>query len=77
MYAGIISLDGNRVRFKVRDWKTMLALRVLSTRIREVIAQALKTPKKELSADHKQWLGLFLQVLEAKKKPDSSEYITM
>ncbi|EZF69302.1 hypothetical protein H105_08155 [Trichophyton soudanense CBS 452.61] len=77
MYAGIISLDGNRVRFRVRDWKTMLALRVLSTRIREVIAQSLKTPKKELSADHKQWLGLFLQVLEAKKKPDSSEYITM
>ncbi|KAG5208188.1 RNA helicase, ATP-dependent DEAH box, HrpB-type [Trichophyton interdigitale] len=77
MYAGIISLDGNRVRFKVRDWKTTLALRVLSTRIREVIAQALKTPKKELFADHKQWLGLFLQVLEAKKKPDSSEYITM
>ncbi|EFQ97819.1 pre-mRNA-splicing factor ATP-dependent RNA helicase prp22 [Nannizzia gypsea CBS 118893] len=77
MYAGVISLDGNRVRFRVRDWKTMLGLRVLSTRIREVIAQALKTPKKELSADHKQWLDLFLQVLEVKKKPDSSEYITM
>ncbi|KAM5443923.1 putative RNA helicase [Microsporum ferrugineum] len=77
MYAGIISLDGNRVRFKVRDWKTMLGLRVLSTRIREVIAQTFKTPKKELSADHKQWLDLFLQVLEVKKKPDNPEYIAM
>ncbi|KAK2857300.1 hypothetical protein FQN49_004837 [Arthroderma sp. PD_2] len=77
MYAGIISLDGNRVRFKVRDWKTMLALRILSTRIREVIAQALKTPKKELSSDHKQWLDLFLQVLMVKKKPDNSEYIAI
>ncbi|KAF3491166.1 uncharacterized protein GIQ15_00683 [Arthroderma uncinatum] len=77
MYAGIISLDGNRVRFKVRDWKTMLALRVLSTRIREVIAQALKTPKKELSSDHKQWLDLFLQVLAVKKKPENLEYTMM
>ncbi|EEP76013.1 conserved hypothetical protein [Uncinocarpus reesii 1704] len=42
IYSGVVSIDGNRIRFSMKDWKTMIALKALSTRIRDVLAQIFR-----------------------------------
>lgn len=59
MYSGVISIDANRVRFAVRDWKAMLALKVLSTRIREILAGTFRDPNRRLSYKQQQWIDIW------------------
>jgi ATP-dependent RNA helicase DHX29 len=64
MYAGIIAIDGNRVRFSVEDWKSMLAVKILSTRVRDILSLTLRNPQKLLALSDKQqkWLEIWQQV---------------
>lgn len=62
MYSGIISIDANRIRFAVRDWKAMLALKILSARIREILAGTVRDPQKVLSYKQQQWVGIWQQI---------------
>lgn len=55
-YAGVITLDGNRARFAVSDWKTMLVIKTMRTRLREIMTQSFKSPGKPLSELQAQWL---------------------
>lgn len=59
MYSGVISIDANRVRFAVRDWKAMLALKVLSTRIREILTGTFREPHRRLSYKQQQWIDIW------------------
>ncbi|KAI0407761.1 helicase associated domain-containing protein [Xylaria palmicola] len=59
MYAGVIILDGNRARFSVPDWKTLLVLKTLRTRLRDILARSFKTPGKLLSAQQEKWLDVW------------------
>lgn len=62
MYSGVISIDANRIRFSVRDWKSMLALKVLSARIREILAGTFRDPHKVLSYKQRQWIDIWQQI---------------
>ncbi|PGH33280.1 hypothetical protein GX50_03891 [[Emmonsia] crescens] len=62
LYAGIIAIDGSRIRFAVRDWKSMLALKALSTRIRNILSFNIRNPRKELTPDQQGWIDLWQQV---------------
>lgn len=62
MYSGVISIDANRIRFAVRDWKAMLALKILSARIREILAGTVRDPQKMLSYKQQQWVGIWQQI---------------
>lgn len=62
MYPGVISIDANRIRFSVRDWKSMLALKLLSSRIRDILAGTFRNPQKALSYRQQQWVGIWQQV---------------
>ncbi|GIJ98894.1 hypothetical protein Aspvir_001016 [Aspergillus viridinutans] len=62
MYAGIVSIDANRIRFAVRDWKAMLALKILSARIREILAGTVRDSQKMLSYKQQQWVGIWQQI---------------
>ncbi|OJJ31738.1 hypothetical protein ASPWEDRAFT_118185 [Aspergillus wentii DTO 134E9] len=62
MYSGVISIDQNRVRFAVRDWKYMLALKVLSARIRDILAGTFRDPQKVLSYKQQQWIEIWQQI---------------
>lgn len=55
-YAGVITLDGNRARFAVSDWKTMLVIKTMRMRLREIMTRSFKSPGKPLSALQAQWL---------------------
>lgn len=59
MYAGVVVVDGNRLRIKVKDWKTMAVLKVLRARFREVLARMLKYPGRDLGAKWGRWMQIF------------------
>ncbi|KAI0473028.1 helicase associated domain-containing protein [Xylariaceae sp. FL0804] len=62
MYAGVLILDGNRARFSVPDWKTMLVIKMLRTRLREILARSFKMPGKLLTAQQEKWLDTWQKI---------------
>ncbi|KAL4869998.1 hypothetical protein BDV12DRAFT_166832 [Aspergillus spectabilis] len=64
MYAGILSIDSNRIRFSIRDWKSMVAIKFLSSKIREILAGFFKDPSMPLSYKQKQWMGIWEGVFQ-------------
>ncbi|KAL2872276.1 putative ATP dependent RNA helicase [Aspergillus lucknowensis] len=59
MHSGILSIDFNRLRFSVRDWKAMLAIKLLSTRMREILAAMVRDPQVALSYKQRQWMEIW------------------
>ncbi|KAL8902085.1 MAG: hypothetical protein Q9207_004881 [Kuettlingeria erythrocarpa] len=62
MYAGVIVIDGNRVRFSVGDWKLMLAIKTLRQKLRQLTAQVFRDPGLKLSPQQETWLGIWERV---------------
>ena len=58
-YAGVVVIDGNRVRFAVPDWTGMLVLKNLRRAIREIVAQGIKSPGKQLSETQEAWFEVW------------------
>jgi len=68
LYAGVIVIDGNRLRFKVRDWKTMLALKTLRGKMKEVLARVFRAPGKELTGRNRAVMEIVRRVLEQRRR---------
>jgi ATP-dependent RNA helicase DHX29 len=51
MHAGVIAIDSNRLRFAVKDWKTMLALKTLRGKLEELVDWAVENPKMAIPAE--------------------------
>ncbi|KAJ5591716.1 Helicase C-terminal [Penicillium hispanicum] len=68
MYSGVISIDANRIRFAVRDWKSMLALKILNARLRDLLASTFRNPHRPLSYKQQQWLEIFQQIFAQARK---------
>ncbi|KAK6388607.1 hypothetical protein LTR65_007763 [Meristemomyces frigidus] len=68
MYAGVIVIDGNRLRYKVRDWRTMIVLKTLRAKLKEVLARLFKAPSKELTGKHQLWMEVVEKMFERQKK---------
>lgn len=68
MYPGVIVIDGNRLRYKVRDWKTMIVLKTLRTKLKEVLARLFKAPGKELIGKHHMWMETLEKMLVRERK---------
>ncbi|KAI9851725.1 MAG: hypothetical protein M1838_002940 [Thelocarpon superellum] len=62
MYAGVIILDGHRLRFSVTDWKIMLAIKMLRTRLRDIMVKTFRSPGKPLTIQQGKWLGLWQKI---------------
>lgn len=62
LYSGVISIDANRIRFALRDWKSMLALKILNSRLRDLLASTFKNPHRPLSYKQQQWLDIWQQI---------------
>jgi ATP-dependent RNA helicase DHX29 len=67
MYAGVITLDDGRVRFKVRDWRTMVALKVLRTKIQEALSRTYRNTGVSLSPIDAKWLSIWQQIVASRK----------
>lgn len=59
MFSGVIVLDGNRARFALPDWKTMLVLKVIRTRLKEVLTRSFKQPGKLPTPQQERWLEMW------------------
>ncbi|KAL7623572.1 hypothetical protein AAE478_007255 [Parahypoxylon ruwenzoriense] len=62
MFAGVIILDGNRARFSVPDWKTLLVIKVLRARLRDLLTRSFRMPGKLPTAQHEKWLDVWQRV---------------
>ncbi|KAI1633335.1 P-loop containing nucleoside triphosphate hydrolase protein [Biscogniauxia mediterranea] len=62
MYSGVLVLDGNRARFSVPDWKTMLVIKVLRARLRDLLTRSFKMPGKLPTAQQEKWLNVWQKV---------------
>ncbi|TPX16559.1 uncharacterized protein E0L32_003853 [Thyridium curvatum] len=62
MYSGVLILDGNRARFAAPDWKTMLVIKVLRSRLREMLTRSFKQPGKLPTAQHERWLDAWQRI---------------
>lgn len=63
MYSGVIVIDGNRIRFSVDDWKTMVAIKQLRTQIQEIMSQSFCDPSRDISVFQQQWLDMWQDVI--------------
>lgn len=68
MYAGVLILDGNRARFAVSDWKTMLAIKTMRARLRDILTKSFKTPGKALTAQQQKWMDLWQKIFSQEFK---------
>ncbi|RAL15062.1 putative ATP dependent RNA helicase [Aspergillus homomorphus CBS 101889] len=66
MYSGVISIDANRIRFSIRDWKSMLALKLLSARLRDILQATFREPQKLTYPSYKQqqWIAIWQRIFE-------------
>lgn len=62
LYSGVLILDGNRARFAVSDWKTMLVMKVLRARLRDLLTRSFKSPGKLPTAQHERWLEVWQRI---------------
>ncbi|KAH8200147.1 hypothetical protein TruAng_005659 [Truncatella angustata] len=62
MYSGVIILDGNRARFSVPDWKVMLVIKVLRSRLRDILTRSFKMPGKLLTPQQEKWLDVWQRI---------------
>ncbi len=62
MYSGVLVMDGNRARFSVSDWKSMLVIKVLRARLREILTRSFKNPGKLPTAQHLRWLDAWQRI---------------
>ncbi|KAK8108700.1 helicase associated domain-containing protein [Apiospora sp. TS-2023a] len=62
MYSGVLVLDGNRARFSVPDWKTMLVIKVLRTRLRDILNRSFKMPGRLLTEQQEKWMGVWQRI---------------
>ncbi|KAM0248259.1 hypothetical protein ACHAQJ_009525 [Trichoderma viride] len=72
LYSGVIVLDGNRGRFAVPDWKTMLVIKVLRTRLRELLNRAFKQPGKLLTAQQEKWFDVWQRLFSQEFNQDKT-----
>jgi ATP-dependent RNA helicase DHX29 len=68
MYAGVFILDGNRARFAVSDWKTMLVIKILRSRLRDILTRSFKSPGKPLTAQQQKWMEVWQKIFSQEFK---------
>ena len=73
MYSGMIIIDGNRIRFSVDDWKTMLAMKVLRTQLRQIMAQSFRKPGRSLSQDQRSWLDIWQKIVSSRANAQAQQ----
>lgn len=65
LYAGVLALDSNRLRFSLRDWRTMMAVKILRSKLKDLLTKWFKNPGKALSPSQQQWLQIWQRSLGA------------
>jgi ATP-dependent RNA helicase DHX29 len=62
MFSGIFIVDGNRARFAAPDWKTMLAIKALRSRLRELLSRSFRQPGRLPTPQQERWLEVWQKI---------------
>lgn len=65
IYAGVISIDNGRVRFSVKDWKTLMALKILRGKMKSILNAFYRNAGKSLTEADEKWLALWFRIIQA------------
>jgi ATP-dependent RNA helicase DHX29 len=63
MFAGVITIDGNKVRFRVRTWRTLIALKILRAKVNYVLTCMIQSPGEPLTSSLQAWANLWQKVV--------------
>ena len=66
LFAGVIEIDSGKIRFVVKDWKTMMALKMLRGKLSEIMANFFKDPQRTMSKAHQKWWDIWMRILNPK-----------
>lgn len=62
LHAGVVTIDGNRLRFKVDGWKDVLVLRGLRRAMEEIVEVKLREGRREISPKLRRWMDIFVKM---------------
>jgi ATP-dependent RNA helicase DHX29 len=64
MFAGVVAIDGGKIRFRVRTWRTLVALKILRAKVTNVLASMIQDPGKPLTYSLQVWSNLWQKILD-------------
>lgn len=73
MYAGVVVIDGNRLRFSVKDWRTMFALKTLRAGLRRIVDAGLRDPGKTVAEQDSEPFRIWLRMFEKGKNVEGKK----
>ena len=66
-YAGVMVLDGGKVRLSVRRWRELMAMKILREKISDVLGTCYRRPGQEVAEEGKKWLDMWLRIEAAQE----------
>lgn len=68
MYSGAIVIDGNRIRFTVDEWRTLLAIKNLRTNLQQIISLSVRKPGFPLSSLQQEWMDMWQRIFAPEER---------
>jgi ATP-dependent RNA helicase DHX29 len=62
MFAGVIAIDGHKIRFHVRSWRMLIALKILRAKVNEGLTYMIQCPGKPLTSSLQAWANIWQKV---------------
>ncbi|EXJ62833.1 hypothetical protein A1O7_03273 [Cladophialophora yegresii CBS 114405] len=66
-YAGVMVLDGGKVKLSVRQWSELMAIKTLREKVEKVLQQCYSAPSQEVAEQDRKWLDLWLRIEAAQE----------
>lgn len=66
-YAGVLILDSGKVKLSVRQWRELVAIKILRERVSAVLERCYRAPGKEVGAEDRKWLDAWLKIEAAQE----------
>jgi ATP-dependent RNA helicase DHX29 len=63
VFAGVVAIDGSKIRFRVRTWRTLVALKILRAKVTNVLTSMIQDPGKPLAYSLQVWANLWQKIL--------------
>lgn len=65
LFAGVIAIDGGRIRFAVSDWRSMIALKVLREKMQRSLSNHFRNPTRAVLPADQKWFNYWLSIVQA------------
>lgn len=66
MFAGVVVVDGNRLRYSVKEWKMLLAVKTLRQKLKDIVTSKLRSPSKPIGKRLERWMEVLYNIFDAR-----------